>query len=280
MTNEIKAVARRHLETDGANLSLRAVARDMGMVSSALYRYFASRDDLLTALILDAYNTLGETVEAADAAVTDRDDLRARWLAATRAVRGWALTNPAEYALLYGSPVPGYKAPQDTIPAAVRTTVVLARILSDGFASGTRANSTATAPSSGTGARLTSTVRSDLKRAADAIAPGLPEDLLMLGLTSWVQLFGVLSFELFGQFNNVITAHAEYFDQQMELMADLLGYRLTTAGRSHEPGVRRRDEECRLTWQLPGSPASDATHRRPSRRRGGRARKSSAGRPS
>jgi AcrR family transcriptional regulator len=225
MTSEIKAVARRHLETDGANLSLRAVARDMGMVSSALYRYFASRDDLLTALILDAYNALGETVEAADAAVTDRSGLRARWLAAARAVRGWALTNPAEYALLYGSPVPGYKAPQDTIPAAVRTAAVLARILSDGYASGARANMMATAAGIGTGARLTSAVRSDLKRAADAIAPGLPEDLLMLGLTSWVQLFGVLSFELFGQFNTVIAAHAEYFDQQMELMADLIGYR-------------------------------------------------------
>jgi AcrR family transcriptional regulator len=224
MTSEIKAVARRHLETDGANLSLRAVARDMGMASSALYRYFASRDDLLTALILDAYNALGETVEAADAAVTDRGDYRTRWLAAARAVRTWALAHPAEYALLYGSPVPGYKAPQDTIPAAVRTAAVLARILSDGFASGTRANVTATAPSSWMAARLTSAVRSDLKRAADAIAPGLPEDLLMLGLTSWVQLFGVLSFELFGQFNNVIDAHAEYFGQQMELMADLLGY--------------------------------------------------------
>jgi len=222
MTSEIKAVARRHLETDGANLSLRAVARDMGMVSSALYRYFASRDDLLTALIVDAYTTLGETIEAADAAVTDRDALRARWLAATRAVRGWALANPAEYALLYGSPVPGYKAPQDTIPAAVRTPTVLARILSDGFASETLADITATAPRSS--ARLTSTVLADLKRAADAVTPGLPEHLLMLGLTSWVQLFGVVSFELFGQFNNVIAARAEYFDQQMELMADLLGY--------------------------------------------------------
>lgn len=224
MTSEIKAVARRHLETDGANLSLRAVARDMGMVSSALYRYFASRDDLLTALIVDAYNALGETVEAADAAVADRGDLRARWLAAARAVRGWALANPAEYALLYGSPVPGYKAPQDTIPAAVRTPAVLARILSDGSAAGARPNIPTTAAGIGTAARLTSVVRSDLKRAADAIAPGLPEDRLMLGLTSWVQLFGVLSFELFGQFNNVIDAHAEYFDQQMELMADLLGY--------------------------------------------------------
>lgn len=221
MTSEIKAVARRHLETEGANLSLRAVAREMGMVSSALYRYFASRDDLLTALIVDAYNALGEAVERTEAAVADRCDLRSRWLAAARAVRGWALANPAEYALLYGSPVPGYKAPQDTVPAALRAPAVLGRILADGHASGALAPAAATAPAA---ARLTGAVRADLKRAADAIAPGLPEDLLMLGLTGWVQLFGVVSFELFGQFNNVIDARAEYFDQQMELMADLAGY--------------------------------------------------------
>ena len=97
MIGEIKAVARRHLETDGSNLSLRAVARDMGMVSSALYRYFASRDELLTALILDAYNDLGATVEAADAAVTDRANLRGRWLCGrARCPRlGAALSQPS-----------------------------------------------------------------------------------------------------------------------------------------------------------------------------------------
>ena len=90
-----------------------------------------------TALIVDAYNALGEAVEAADAAVSDRSQLRARWLASrARAVRGWALASPAEYALLYGSPVPGYAAPPDTIAAAARTPVVLVRILADGFASG------------------------------------------------------------------------------------------------------------------------------------------------
>jgi AcrR family transcriptional regulator len=232
MTSEIKAVARRHLETDGANLSLRAVARDIGMVSSALYRYFASRDELLTALIVDAYNALGETVEGADAAVTDRGDLRARWLASARAVRGWALESPAEYALLYGSPVPGYQAPLDTVLAATRTPAVLARILSDGAASGALADVTAASPSAGSltgrspaanaAARLTSSVRAELRRVADTVAPGLPEHLLLLGLTSWVQLFGVVSFEIFGQFNNVIDARDEYFDQQMELMGDLL----------------------------------------------------------
>src|SRR5215468_9022279 len=67
MTDEIKTVARRHLATDGANLSLRAVARDMGMASSAVYRYFASRDELLTALIIEAYDSVGEAAERAAA---------------------------------------------------------------------------------------------------------------------------------------------------------------------------------------------------------------------
>ena len=217
MIDEIKAVARRHLETDGANLSLRAVSRDMGMVSSALYRYFASRDELLTALILDAYNDLGATVEAADAAVADRADLRGRWRAAARAVRAWALAKPAEYALLFGSPVPGYAAPQDTIAAAARTSLVLIRILADGYATG------ALAPGRTGRPRLARAVRADLAVLTAQVAPGLPEELLLLGMTGWLELFGTVSFELFGQLNNVIEARAQFFDQQMELMSDLMG---------------------------------------------------------
>jgi AcrR family transcriptional regulator len=243
MIAEIKTTARRHLETDGANLSLRAVARDMGMVSSALYRYFASRDDLLTALILDAYNALGEAAEAADAAVTDRSQLRARWLATARGIRGWALRTPAEYALLFGTPVPGYAAPPDTIAAAARTPVVLIGILADGFASGALTGESALrigAPAGGPGtlatadpvsrpqaaglaARLDDGVRADLDRARDAIAPELPGELMLAGITGWVQLFGMVSLEISGQFNNVIEARAELFDLQMELMADLIG---------------------------------------------------------
>jgi AcrR family transcriptional regulator len=214
MTAEIKNVARRHLETEGANLSLRAVARDMGMVSSALYRYFGSRDELLTALILDAYNTLADAVEAADAAVADRSMLRERWMAAARAVRGWALANPAEYALLYGSPVPGYAAPQDTIAAAVRTYLVLARILADGYGSSALATD---------GPAIPAAVLADLEQTAEGISPGLPADLLLTGMTAWIQLFGAVSLELFGQFNNVISARDEFFDLQMEHMADLIG---------------------------------------------------------
>ncbi|HEY2950326.1 MAG TPA: TetR/AcrR family transcriptional regulator [Micromonosporaceae bacterium] len=215
LTDEIKAVARRHLATDGANLSLRAVARDMGMVSSALYRYFPSRDDLLTTLIIDAYDAIGAAVEAADARV-DRTDLRGRWYAVWHAVRDWALANPAEYALIYGSPVPGYAAPQDTIGPAIRTPVTLVRILADGVAAGLL-----TAP--GGGAALPEPVRADVARLVDSDFPGVPAELLTLGMVGWIHLFGAVSFELFGQLNNVIFARREAFQYQMELMADLIG---------------------------------------------------------
>jgi AcrR family transcriptional regulator len=215
MISEIKAVARAHLQTDGANLSLRAVARDMGMVSSALYRYFGSRDDLLTALIIDAYNALGEASESADAQVTDRARLRARWLAITAAVRAWALVNPAEYALLFGSPVPGYVAPADTIEAAARTPVTLLQILADGHDRGELRS----VPADG----LSAALRHDLAVTSSAVAPGLPEELLLRGMAGWTQLFGAVSLELFGQLNNVIDARDEYFHRQMQQMADLIG---------------------------------------------------------
>src|SRR5882672_7397134 len=112
LTEEIKAVARRQLaEQSSAALSLRAVARDVGMVSSAVYRYFPSRDDLLTALIIDAYGSLGAGVTAAEGSVP-RADLLGRWLAAAKAFRAWAGEFPHEFALIFGSPVPGYRAPQ------------------------------------------------------------------------------------------------------------------------------------------------------------------------
>jgi AcrR family transcriptional regulator len=216
MIDEIKTVARRHLATHGANLSLRAVARDMDMVSSALYRYFASRDDLLTALIIDGYGALGAAAETADAALTDRADLTGRWLAICRGVRAWALANPAEYALLFGTPVPGYQAPPDTVAAAIRTPLVLTGILADGWAAGALEprSDLVTDPA----------LREDLRRACETISPGLPEPLLALGMLGWVHLFGVLSFELFGQFNNVIDARDAFFDQQMRLIGtDILG---------------------------------------------------------
>ena len=131
ITSEILEAGRRHLATDGAaGLSLRAIARDLGMASSAVYRYVASRDDLLTRLIIDAYDSLGAAAEFAMPALTART-WPARWSAICHAVRSWALTNPNEWALIYGSPVPGYAAPADTIGPASRVSILLVQILAE-----------------------------------------------------------------------------------------------------------------------------------------------------
>jgi AcrR family transcriptional regulator len=213
MTEEIKSTARRHLATDGANLSLRAVARDMGMVSSALYRYFASRDALLTALIVDAYNSLGTAAEAGDTSVTDRTALRTRWLSICHAVRTWALTNPSEYALLFGSPVPEYHAPNDTITAASRTPLALITVLKDSVNAGF----------STTADHLPPALHADMSRLRDQIAPDIPEELLARGSMGWIQLFGAVSFELFGQLNNVVEDREVYFEYQMHQVATTIG---------------------------------------------------------
>jgi len=233
MIEEIKSAARRHLAADGANLSLRAVARELGMVSSALYRYFASRDDLLTALIIDAYNVLGEAAERADATVTDRTDLAGRWLAVCHAVRGWALANPHEYALIYGSPVPGYRAPQDTVGPASRPTLVLGAILRDGVAAGRLSGWEHDVLPRG--------VAADLRRLTgpDAL-PGVPVKLLARGMAAWIQLFGTVSFELFGRFINVLDDPAAFFDLQMRRTAAQLGLGTPPSRRSPRPPRRGR----------------------------------------
>src|ERR671913_882383 len=94
LTAEIPDAPRRQLaEVGAAALSLRAVARELGMASSAVYRYFPSRDDLLTRLIIDGYDDLGAAAEAADKPSAAPAE---RWLAVCRAVREWARAHPHE----------------------------------------------------------------------------------------------------------------------------------------------------------------------------------------
>jgi AcrR family transcriptional regulator len=214
LITEIKTSARRHLATDGANLSLRAVARDLGMVSSAIYRYFPSRDDLLTALIIDAYNDLGEAVEQAEQAVA-RPDFAERYAATAHAIRDWARANPPEYALLYGSPVPGYAAPPDTIAPAGRPVVVLISMLREATEAGAiRPPATP---------RLPKTTRAELKRIiSEPEFSGIGESLLAVAIGIWAQLFGLISFELFGRLINAIDDHDGFFGFQVRRqIADL-----------------------------------------------------------
>ena len=212
LTREIVDAARVHLAADGAaGLSLRAVARDLGMVSSAIYRYFPSRDDLLTRLIIDAYNALGDATDAAESEIPRRN-LRGRWLAIAHGARDWALAHPQEWSLIYGSPVPGYVAPADTIGPASRTTSLLIRILADLEAQGGVAQPQ----------KVGRLVREALAPIRLAIPESVPDDLVVRGLMAWTELLGTISLEINGQFHNVIGDMDEYFDHVMRRMAGVL----------------------------------------------------------
>ncbi len=211
-TAEIMRLARAQLAEQGAaSLSLRAVARDLGMVSSAVYRYFPSRDDLLTALLLDSYNRLGEAAEAGDAAVRKRTDFRGRWRAATQAMRNWALANPSEWALLFGTPVPGYAAPDDTIAAASRYTLVLVNILTDMADAGHMHH-----------AAVPRAMRADLRRLRERLDTTASDAALFIGTSAWAAVMGALNLELFGHLRNVIDTPGSLFDAVVEQHAKII----------------------------------------------------------
>jgi AcrR family transcriptional regulator len=209
LTREIKEEARRQLvAAGGGGLSLRAVARELGMVSSALYRYYPSRDDLLTALIIDAYDALGDVAEQA---VAGAGPARERWVAACHAIRDWARSNPHEYALIYGSPVPGYRAPEATIGPASRVPLAFVGVVRGAMSTGELTAPGEALPVAGALAGQAAALSAALSRPAappeppaaregDGAAAGVPPGALVRAVIAWTQLFGMISFELFGQF--------------------------------------------------------------------------------
>lgn len=214
VTAAIKDEARRQLAAQGAaHLSLRAVARELGMASSALYRYFTSRDDLLTALIIDAYDAVGEAAEAARASAAGSTGSHPdRWAWIACAVREWALAHPHEYALIYGSPVPGYSAPQDTVGPASRVAMVLLDLVSDAH----RTRGLAAPP-------LIDELRPEAERMAADLAPGLPPSVVAAFVAAFAQLFGLISFEIFGHFNRVVEDRDLLFRQAAHDLARSVG---------------------------------------------------------
>jgi AcrR family transcriptional regulator len=211
MTEEIKTVARRHLASDGANLSLRAVARDLGMASSAVYRYFASRDELLTALIIDAYDAVGAAAERATEGVTGHTD---RLVAVGLAVREWALAEPYQWALIYGSPVPGYQAPSDTVGPATRVIMMIVSVVRDAFEAGAVT----------VGPPITGRYADELSAVAAQLGSEIPAQLVGATMATFVHLCGAVSAELFGQLDNTVEDDRPgFFEFQMRGAARLIG---------------------------------------------------------
>ena len=203
--SDIVAAGNRQLaEVGAAALSVRAIARELGMVSSGIYRYVATRDELLTLLITAAFDDLGSAVEAGQQRV-ERDDLAGRFRRACGDVRTWALARPNEYALVFGTPVPGYRAPESTDSSAVRVPAVLGAILRDAAARRRRrAPELAVADAAGAVAPAVAFIGGDL-----------PPAVVVRGLMVWSALFGAVSFELFGHFEGSVaddrSAHDAYF---------------------------------------------------------------------
>ncbi|WP_422746690.1 TetR/AcrR family transcriptional regulator [Mycobacterium sp. WMMD1722] len=207
---QIVEVGRRHLATDGpAGLSLRAIARELGMVSSAVYRYVASRDDLLTLLLVDAYGELADCADRERA--TAGGDWRAGVLAIAHAARGWAVTQPARWALLYGSPVPGYQAP------AERTVIPGTRVVKaifDTVAEGLVATTQPPAPHD---------VPSDFDRLRDEFGFGGGDDLVIRCTALWAGLVGAISLEVFGQYGaDTFSDPPGLFDRQLRLLIEMV----------------------------------------------------------
>lgn len=214
---QILDLARQQLITDGAaGLSVRAIARDLGMASSAVYRYVASRDQLLTLLLVATYSELAECVEQARAQIDG--DWRADVMAIAHAMRTWALDQPARWALLYGSPVPGYHAPAElTVGPGTRVVGVLFDAVAKGLASGAipGGESAVGQPLSG-----------DLQQIRGEFGfPG--DDAVVLRCTTlWAVVVGAISLEVFGQYgSDTFTDTQALFDHQVGLVVDLLGAR-------------------------------------------------------
>lgn len=205
-TSEIKQLAMRQLAVAGvAGISMVAIAKEMGMTGPALYRYFANRDALLTALIRDGYADLAHTAEgAAQDAAAQAPGQRLRTVAA--AVRGWALQEPQRYLLLFGTPVPGYRAPMDTLEAANRTLRVFALIAAE-LVDGP------------TGYPAPPRLQKQFEQLANADHPHCSARALLAATVVWTRIHGQLSLELIGQFTHMRIDPALLFDYELDSTA-------------------------------------------------------------
>jgi AcrR family transcriptional regulator len=189
---EIKQTAlelmREHGTTD---VRFSDIARVMGMTPPALYRYFADRDELLTALITDAYDELGRVVALAGEAVPG-SDIGGRWLAVAQAYRRWARQEPQQFALILGLPVPGYVAPEEgpTTEAAQRAMAQLSSLFIEAAQCG----------------RLGKPLVREVDACVEVCANGKNEELAVeipaenfqAMLHAWASLHGMASLEAYG----------------------------------------------------------------------------------
>ncbi|MEI5102513.1 TetR/AcrR family transcriptional regulator [Streptomyces sp. PmtG] len=228
---EILSAAESQITAHGpAALSLRAVARDLGMTVQALYHYFPSRDDLVTALITKAYNDLAEAVRAA-VDTTPHGPERPRLVVAAEGYRGWAVAHPEQFQLLYGTPLRHYRAPVDgpTTQAQRRISAIFQREMFGGFTAEQLAGIESRPLSSAFGARIASLPGEGLGE--------LPPPAAALLLSAWGCMHGLVVLEVFGHTEFLGEHQDEIFRTAMHDLWDDVQRRVpVTLPRSHPSG--------------------------------------------
>jgi len=216
-TAEIKHVAREQMAREGtASVSLRQIAAAMGMTAPALYRYYASRDDLLTALIADSYTALADAIEAA-ANAPATGDYAARMLAGMLAFREWAIMYPTEFALIYGSPIPGYNAPEEeTGPAAARPGALYISLMHDAWRTGML--TLPPTPTDHSPALVAQLGVWQAEHDYDA-----PPAILYLTLVSWTAMYGMIAAEVFGHSGEIVRDPGAFYRAEMITLLARMG---------------------------------------------------------
>ena len=215
---EIKAVALRALTENGpAGISLRAIARDMGMTAGAIYSYFDTRDALITALMIDIHNSLADAELAAFAAAP-ADDPGAQLSAIAMAYRDWAVANTAEFQLIYGDPIPGYRMPPDgpAREAAHRACALLTNVVALGWQ-----DAAATEASGAVAWSDLDPVLADEVRSAH---PDLPPEALALSIRLWARIHGLVTLEIYGHLTNLTINPATIFTADVHAMTTTLNW--------------------------------------------------------
>ncbi|MFZ0664412.1 MAG: TetR/AcrR family transcriptional regulator [Acidimicrobiales bacterium] len=225
--NEILHTAKARLAKDGPiALSLRSVARDLEIAPSALYRYFDGRDALLTALIQTAYESLADTAESAASACSSNPSFSDRWPMVPRAIRNWAIGNPNEWGLIFGSPVPGYMAPETTVAPYVRVATALTRPVVDAYSTGALRVLNDTATTTHTDVDETA-LAAALAPVTEGLLPGMPLATVAATVRAWSTLIGIISLELFGHWRNTVLDPELFFENTIGDIALSLGFSLT-----------------------------------------------------
>jgi AcrR family transcriptional regulator len=199
---EVKEAALRQLEQAGpGGLSISAIGKQLGVSGPALYRYFASRDDLLTELVIDAYNDFADALTDATGDVSGHDP-RLRFDALARAYRSWALAEPYRYRLLFGPPLPRYDAhAQRLVDAAQKAMDLLLDVLG---ASGDRAGHPPAQP-----------LASQLAVWAQPHHPGMNPAVALRAVLVWSRLHGIVSLEIAGNFASMGLDPGQLFEIQL-----------------------------------------------------------------